>query len=64
MLVPMVEGVRGHRYEKPLAAMSAYLDRINKSAPPGDLPPVVVAGLGPKMLALSGVTSVALSHTT
>jgi hypothetical protein len=44
--------------------MSAYLDRINKSAPPGDLPPVVVAGLGPKMLALSGVTSVALSHTT
>jgi hypothetical protein len=45
VLVPMVEGVRGHRYEKPLAAMSAYLDRINKSAPLGDLPPVVVAAL-------------------
>ena len=30
--IPMVEGVRGHRYDKPLAAMSAYLDGINKSA--------------------------------
>src|SRR3954451_24555812 len=37
--------------------MSAYLDRINKSAPLGDLPPVVVAALGPKMLAMSGVKS-------
>ena len=55
--IPMVEGVRGHRYEKPLAAMSAYLDGINKSAPPGELPPVVVAALGPKMLALSGAKS-------
>ena len=52
--IPMVEGLRGHRYEKPLAAMSAYLDGINKSAPAGELPPVVVAALGPKMLALSG----------
>jgi probable F420-dependent oxidoreductase len=51
--IPMVEGVRGHRYEKPLAAMSAYLDGINKSASPGELS-VVVAALGPKMLALSG----------
>ena len=24
--IPMVEGLRGHRYDKPLAAMSAYLD--------------------------------------
>jgi probable F420-dependent oxidoreductase len=55
--IPMVEGVRGHRYEKPLAAMSAYLDGINKSAPLGELPPVVVAALGPKMLALSGAKS-------
>ena len=51
--IPMVEGLRGHRYDKPLAAMSAYLDGINKSAPAGELP-VVVAALGPKMLALSG----------
>src|SRR5437588_9967167 len=55
--IPMVEGVRGHRYEKPLAAMSAYLDGINKSTPAGEPPPVVVAALGPKMLALSGAKS-------
>src|SRR5436190_1699813 len=47
--IPMVEGLRGHRYDKPLSAMSAYLDGINKSAPSGELP-VVVAALGPKML--------------
>jgi probable F420-dependent oxidoreductase len=54
--VPMVEGLRGHRYDKPLSAMSAYLDGINKSASAGELP-VVVAALGPKMLALSGEKS-------
>jgi probable F420-dependent oxidoreductase len=54
--IPMVEGLRGHRYDKPLAAMAAYLDGINKSAPAGELP-VVVAALGPKMLALSGAKS-------
>src|SRR4029453_11913742 len=52
--IPMVEGVRGHRYDKPLAAMSAYLDGVNKFAASGEPPPVVVAALGPKMLALSG----------
>ena len=36
--IPMVEGLRGHRYDKPLAAMGAYLDGINKSAPAGELP--------------------------
>jgi probable F420-dependent oxidoreductase len=55
--VPMVEGLRGHRYDKPLAAMGAYLDGINKFAPAGEPPPVVVAALGPKMLALSGAKS-------
>jgi probable F420-dependent oxidoreductase len=54
--IPMVEGLRGHRYDKPLAAMSAYLDGINKAAA-GEPPPVVVAALGPKMLALSGTKS-------
>jgi probable F420-dependent oxidoreductase len=52
--IPMVEGLRGHRYDKPLAAMGAYLDGINKAAPSGEPPPVVIAALGPKMLALSG----------
>jgi probable F420-dependent oxidoreductase len=55
--IPMVEGLRGHRYDKPLAAMSAYLDGINKFVAAGELPPVVVAALGPKMLALSGAKS-------
>jgi len=55
--IPMVEGLRGHRYDKPLGAMSAYLDGINKLAPAGEPPPVMVAALGPKMLALSGAKS-------
>ena len=55
--IPMVEGLRGHRYEKPLAAMGAYLDSINKGAPAGEFPPVMVAALGPKMLALSAAKS-------
>src|SRR4029077_13476417 len=55
--IPMVEGLRGHRYDKPLAAMGAYLDGINKSAPSGEPPPVMVAALGPKMLALSAARS-------
>jgi len=50
--IPMVEGLRGHRYDKPLAAMNAYLDGLYKEAPAGS--PVVVAALGPKMLDLSG----------
>jgi probable F420-dependent oxidoreductase len=55
--IPLVEGLRGHRYDKPLAAMGAYLDGINKGAPAGELPPVMVAALGPKMLALSAAKS-------
>jgi probable F420-dependent oxidoreductase len=55
--IPMVEGLRGHRYDKPLGAMGAYLDGINKGAPAGEFPPVMVAALGPKMLALSAAKS-------
>jgi probable F420-dependent oxidoreductase len=55
--IPMVEGLRGHRYDKPLGAMAAYLDGINKGAPAGEFPPVMVAALGPKMLALSAAKS-------
>ncbi|UYN95598.1 MAG: TIGR03620 family F420-dependent LLM class oxidoreductase [Enhydrobacter sp.] len=50
--VPMVEGVRGHKYDKPLGAMSAYLDGVYADVPADS--PVVVAALGPKMLELSG----------
>jgi probable F420-dependent oxidoreductase len=51
--IPMVEGLRGHRYDKPLGAMRAYLDGVHKDLPEGGEAPVLVAALGPKMLALS-----------
>jgi probable F420-dependent oxidoreductase len=54
---PMVEGVRGHRYDKPLPAMRAYLDGIMKGQPGAETWPIVVAALGPKMLALSAEKS-------
>ena len=50
---PMVEGVRGHRYDKPLATMRAYLDGMSKDFPEAKDAPVALAALGPKMLELS-----------
>ena len=55
--IPMVEGLRGHRYDKPLATMRAYLDGLHKDLPTGQDAPVLVAALGPKMMALSGEKS-------
>jgi probable F420-dependent oxidoreductase len=55
--IPMVEGVRGHRYEKPIPAMRAYLEALARDEPGAGTWPVVVAALGPKMLALSGQMS-------
>jgi probable F420-dependent oxidoreductase len=55
--IPMVEGLRGHRYDKPLSAMRAYLDGLHKDLPSGQAAPVMVAALGPKMLALSAEKS-------
>ncbi|MBX6375921.1 MAG: TIGR03620 family F420-dependent LLM class oxidoreductase [Acetobacteraceae bacterium] len=51
--VPMVEGLRGHRYEKPIPAMRAYLDGITKDQEGAQDWPIVIAALGPKMLALA-----------
>ena len=51
--IPMVEGLRGHRYDKPIPAMRAYLDGLQKDLPNAAEAPVVLAALGPKMLALS-----------
>src|SRR5947209_563113 len=54
----LVEGLRGHSYTKPLAAMSAYLDAMEAAPYSAQRPstPVrrVIAALGPKMLALAG----------
>jgi probable F420-dependent oxidoreductase len=54
---PMVEGLRGQHYGKPVASMRAYLERM-KQAPyasiePSEAPPTVIAALGPRMLELA-----------
>jgi probable F420-dependent oxidoreductase len=55
---PTVEGVRGHAYGKPVATMRSYLQAMREApygAPqPTDKPLIVVAALGPRMMALSG----------
>jgi len=55
--VPLVEGLRGHSYGKPLATMRAYLEGMAAvsyaSPPPPEKPLTVLAALGPKMLALA-----------
>lgn len=54
---PMVEGLRGHRYGRPVATMREYLDRMDQApyaaVPPSEAPPRVIAALGPRMLALA-----------
>jgi len=56
--VPLVEQLRGHRYEKPVATMKAYLEAMDRAPynafPPATKPARVLAALGPKMLELSG----------
>ncbi len=53
----LVEGVRGHVYEKPVPKMRSYIEAMDKAmyvAPrPAEKPPLILAALGPKMLALS-----------
>lgn len=55
--VPLVEKLRGHRYDKPVATMRAYLDAMDQApyqaVPPSAKPLRVLAALGPKMLQLS-----------
>ncbi|HUR76682.1 MAG TPA: TIGR03620 family F420-dependent LLM class oxidoreductase [Acidimicrobiales bacterium] len=54
---PLVAGLRGLDYSKPLASMSAYLDGYDASPymafPPAEPPKRVLAALGPKMLELA-----------
>jgi probable F420-dependent oxidoreductase len=54
---PMVEAVRGHVYQSPVATMRAYLDRMEKApyaaVRPAEPPPTVLAALGPQMLKLA-----------
>jgi probable F420-dependent oxidoreductase len=56
---PLIEGMRGHHYQRPLAAMRQYLDAMDRvvtgyrAVPPATPPPRVLAALGPKMLTLA-----------
>ena len=53
--VPMVEGVRGHDYAKPVPAMRAYLDGIGRAlGAEAEAAPIALAALGPLMLKLAG----------
>lgn len=55
--VPLVEGLRGHVFEKPIGKMRRYLQDMEKvtyiSPMPAEKPPTVIAALGPQMLALT-----------
>ena len=56
--VPLVEGLRGHKYGKPVETMRGYLDAMRRATyaapPPAEPPRTLIAALGPKMLALAG----------
>ena len=57
---PSVEGVQGIPFGKPLATMTSYLETMANAGwrgPKTDMPPVVIAALGPKMLELSRTAS-------
>ena len=57
---PLVDA-RGHRYQRPLATMRAYLDAMDaapwQGPPLAEEPPRVLAALGPRMLALAAERS-------
>src|SRR4029077_15060864 len=54
---PMVQGLRGHTYGKPVATMRSYLEAMREAPyqapPPPEKPLTVVAALGPRMMKLS-----------
>jgi probable F420-dependent oxidoreductase len=52
--LPMVEGIRGHTYGKPIPVMRAYLDGISTGQTGAEDWPLAVAALGPLMLKLAG----------
>jgi probable F420-dependent oxidoreductase len=52
-----IVNARGHRYQRPLGKLRAYLDAMDtapwQGPPPAEAPPRVLAALGPRMLELS-----------
>ena len=57
----LVEKVRHHSYEKPLADLQSYLDAMDavrySAVPPAEEPPRILAALGPRMLELAASRS-------
>lgn len=55
---PLVQGLRGHDYKKPLAFMRTYLEAMERApflaVGPSEPPPTVIGAIRPKMLALAG----------
>src|SRR6202051_3999802 len=51
--VPMVEGLRGHVYDKPVPTMRRYLDGVYEDPSNAAEWPLVIAALGPLMLKLA-----------
>ena len=55
--IPLVEGLRGHTYGKPVTTMRAYLDGMDRAADAApaldEAPPTVLAALGPRMTELA-----------
>lgn len=63
--IPMVEGLRGHVYEKPVPAMRAYLNGVAKGEIGAADFPICIAALGPLMLKLAGqMTQGAVPYNT
>ena len=50
---PLIDATEAGRYRRPLAAMEAFLDRLDAADPPLDRSHRVLAALGPKMLELA-----------
>jgi probable F420-dependent oxidoreductase len=50
---PLVEGLRGHVYDKPAPAMRRYLERVYENPSNAAEWPLVIAALGPVMLKLA-----------
>jgi probable F420-dependent oxidoreductase len=51
-----IVAARGHDYRRPVSAMRDYLDQMEQAVwrgPPAELPPVVLAALGPRMVGLA-----------
>jgi probable F420-dependent oxidoreductase len=55
---PLVQGVRGHDYSRPLSSMRQYLEAMESApyaaVPPAEPAPTLIGALHPKMLALAG----------